>query len=176
MSERGSGEKVPRKSARARARSVPARMAQSWRLAARLVSARPLASLRGNVSISSPTLSLSLSLRSLSLPAHPRSEALWDGAAPSGTPQPRSLSHPARLDGRAGKPLSSSSDRDRPTIPSRPLPTSPPLRSLPARALTSSPQPNPAEQSGTITVAAAAMPNAAAVCHFASGRSFGRSL
>ena len=37
------------------------------------------------------------------------------------------------------------------------------------------PRPNPAEQSRTITVAAAAaMPNAA-VCHFASGRSFGRS-
>ena len=112
--------------------------------ASAVAAARPLASLRGNVSISSPTLSLSLHFRSLfSPPSLPIAEARgtllgWSGPQRDA---PTALTLPPRLDGRAGKPLSfpppSPTDR-----PSRPLPTPPPLRSLPARALTSSPQPS----------------------------------
>lgn len=147
--------------------------------AARLVSAaRPLASLRGNVSISSPTLSLTaLSLFPLPslvpCPSPKRGTLGWSGPqrdAPTALTLPDS--HPAWMAERANHFPSLLLPADRPTV-------HPGLfrlyhrcaRCLRAHSL---PRPNPAEQSRTITVAAAAMPNAA-VCHFASGRSFGRS-
>ena len=112
MSERASVvvEKKSQESlrGRARARSVPARMAQSefgvgaWRrrgwclLRARLPRSEAMCQYHRPLS---PFLSALFSLPPF--PAHRRSEALWDGAAPSGTPQPRSLSHPAWMAERA---------------------------------------------------------------------------
>ena len=134
---------------RARARSVPARMAQgkfgvgAWRRRGWcLLRARPLASLRGNVSISSPTLSLPLPLP---CPSQKR-DTLGLGCSGPQRDAPTALTLPPRLDGRQSEQttfLPSSLPPSPTDRPSRPLPT---LPAPPARALASSPQPSAAQR------------------------------